>query len=59
MKERMPFKKSVRMSMYDRVLMICLSDFHETLYKNFFEKLTHITRVSRELYIKIYAFLGT
>jgi len=29
MKERMPFKKSVRMAMCDSVLMICLPDFPE------------------------------
>jgi len=29
MKEGMPFKKNVLMPMCDRVLMICLLDFHE------------------------------
>jgi len=29
MKERIPFKKNVLMSMCERALMICLSDFHE------------------------------
>ena len=36
MKERMPFKKSVRMSMCERVLMIFLSDFHQILNNFFF-----------------------
>jgi len=57
MKERMPFKKSVRMSICDILLMICLLDFRATLNKNSFEKRLHIHEFLENWTVKFIHFL--